>query len=954
MAVARTMLLRLQADASQYTKTMQMATKEQQILRKELDLWSVQSKKAVGSATYLKKELEMQKQQQQLLQVQVKKTTAELDTQAKKYGEDSRQAQNLRGRLVDLQLQQEKLNKSIKDAPKQIFKQQTAQIGGAIKNVGIGATAAITAPIVATGTGIYKTGEMYEQSYNTIRSKTGSSSGQFQQLKSDFKEVYASVSSGADVVSSAVAQLYQRTNLTSTALQELAKSELRFAKLTGSDVNETIRSSTRLFGDWSIPVAEQTKTLDKLYKVTQLTGVSSQQLMEQLVYFGAPLRSMGINFGEAAALIGKFEKEGVNAELVLTSMRRAAVNMSKAGVKDIAGGFVGSIQNIKNAPNDAEAMKTAIDIFGARSANDMMRAIRENRFELTELFKALNDNSDSLSLAAADVATAGSQFEKLKHQIQNAIEPLGISFVEAVKASMPMIKAGAERLRALLDSFVALPDATKSGIIGIVMFAAVIGPMLTSLGYMVIGLGALPGIFATVQVAITATIGFIKTAVLAFQMWQFGLYTFGEAALAVMGPAGWIALGIGVVIALTAAIWQNKQAQGDLSAEYIKQSQQAEQNRKQADDLANAQLGQVYLVERLIPELESLSNNTRKSVVEKQRMQQIVSQLNQVIPNLSLEINNETGALSKQVSVVYDAISAYKQLILVKASEKKAEAAASRLLDAQKKIDGENSKSREMSYTPNGVPVFYSASTDYNSVVKENQRIVDDANKEIEDAYNIRKQYNDKFGNSTYKPENTYKPAFSGSNIAPVDIGNSFADKNNKVADAIKNVRDAVVSYMEKLKQATDTTQQFVGLFDRFERKTISLSRLIKNMSINRDVMISWQGNISTLQNNGLDSAFLQELIKKGVSGYNEAKALAKSTPEQIAQLNSLWADQRWNAGNVATMQLSNDPVITRQTVNQTVKVDIHGNEIRDENDIDSLVDRIVEALSRKGVLVNG
>ena len=70
----------------------------------------------------------------------------------------------------------------------------------------------------------------------------------------------------------------------------------------------------------------------------------------------------------------------------------------------------------------------------------MMRAIRENRFELTELFKALNDNSDSLSLAASDVATAGTQFEKLKHQIQNAIEPLGISFVEAVKASMPMIK----------------------------------------------------------------------------------------------------------------------------------------------------------------------------------------------------------------------------------------------------------------------------------------------------------------------------------------------------------------------------------------------------------------------------------------------------------------------------------------------------------------------------------
>ncbi|MEG6613767.1 tape measure protein [Pseudoclostridium thermosuccinogenes] len=126
----------------------------------------------------------------------------------------------------------------------------------------------------------------------------------------------------------------------------------------------------------------------------------------------------------------------------------------------------------------------------------------------------------------------------------------------------------------------------------------------------------------------------------------------------------------------------------DELAESIKDlTEEYERNIRSIDKQTNSQLGEVSVAEKLVAELDELSKKTDKTASDKVRMAQIVDQLNQKIPNLALSINSETGELNKQIGVIYDTIEAYEQLLFVKASEKKASAAAETLIDLEKQRD---------------------------------------------------------------------------------------------------------------------------------------------------------------------------------------------------------------------------------------------------------------------------
>jgi phage-related minor tail protein len=98
---------------------------------------------------------------------------------------------------------------------------------------------------------------------------------------------------------------------------------LNLSRITDTDVKTVVNDATRLFGDWSIATKDQGDALDYVFRVSQSTGTEVDKLMQLLVQFGAPMRQVGIDFETSATLIGQFNKEGVNTELVLASLRIA-------------------------------------------------------------------------------------------------------------------------------------------------------------------------------------------------------------------------------------------------------------------------------------------------------------------------------------------------------------------------------------------------------------------------------------------------------------------------------------------------------------------------------------------------------------------------------------------------------------------------------------------------------
>lgn len=258
--------------------------------------------------------------------------------------------------------------------------------------------------------------------------------------------------------------------------------------------------------------------------------------------------------------------------------------------------------------------------------------------------------------------------------------------------------------------------------------------------------------------------------------------TTATAALtAVLNVNPWVLLG-SAVAALTAGIigynliTRESEEKTDALMEKTKDlTEEYERNQKAVDRQTNSQLGEVAIAEKLAGELEILSGKAAKTTEEKSRMAQIVDQLNSKIPGLTLQINAETGELSKQIDVVYDAINAYKQLLFVRASEKKAGAAAESLIDLNsqkaeiesqlKQYEGmvkqyEQYKMAQF-LTKQGLtlPDYLQGVTfpdiseqelnRYNSLASQLNTVnglIEDANRQIQDSFDMSQEYYSKYG----------------------------------------------------------------------------------------------------------------------------------------------------------------------------------------------------------------
>lgn len=285
--------------------------------------------------------------------------------------------------------------------------------------------ALVSAAVLGIGASAVHVAEEYEKASNIIHVGTNAVGEALKGLEEDFRQVFLDVPQDAATVAQAIADINTRLGLTGKPLQDLTKQFLDLADLTGGDVSQSIREVTRLFGDWGVATADQSKTLDFLYRVSQNTGISVETLSAQMVQFGAPLRQMGFDMETAALTLAKFETEGVNAELVMGSLRIALTKMAKEGVQDSGAALEQLTQKIKDAGSAGEANAIAVQVFGARAGPDMAAAIREGRFEISEMVDALGDYEGAIEKSDAQTETLGERFGILWKHVQDLLEPIG-------------------------------------------------------------------------------------------------------------------------------------------------------------------------------------------------------------------------------------------------------------------------------------------------------------------------------------------------------------------------------------------------------------------------------------------------------------------------------------------------------------------------------------------------
>jgi len=322
-------------------------------------------------------------------------------------------------------------------------------VGGAL----VGGAAAAGAALVGLGAAAFSAGMTVDEAMDTIRVSTGASGDELDALGADFQAVFSRVPGEAAPVAETLSELHRRLGLTGPALQDVTEPLVRMSDLLGGDAATNASLLARVMGDWGLANEDAAGTLDKMFAASQQTGVGVEGLMQKVVQFGSPLRLMGFDLDTSIALFAKWEKEGVNAELVMGSLRIAAGKFAREGV-DLQEGLQATIAAIQGASSESEALAMGMEVFGARAGPDMVAAIREGRFEVDDLTAAIANSEGAILGAAAATEDWPEKLAKLKNQATVALAPVGMALMDVATAAMDALQPALNALVPVIQEYV--------------------------------------------------------------------------------------------------------------------------------------------------------------------------------------------------------------------------------------------------------------------------------------------------------------------------------------------------------------------------------------------------------------------------------------------------------------------------------------------------------------------
>jgi phage-related minor tail protein len=421
-------------------------------------------------------------------------------------------------------------------------------LGQSFTSVGDRMSVGLTLPLVALGAAAYKAFDAYDHAGDNIRASTGATGAALDSLMGSFDRVNQAVPNSVGEVSKAIADLNTRTGLTGKGLEDMAEQELKLSRMMKLDLGSTIAATTRLFGDWSIASDKQAGSLDYLFKVSQQTGIGFTRLGEVIVQYGAPLRQLGFGFENAAAMLGKWEREGVNVETVLAAMKMGIRKLAESG-EDVPTAFAAIVKSIKEAKNETEGYAIAVKVFGARGGVDMFRAVKEGRFDVDALTKSLRESGETINKAWKDTVGPQEQLESVLKGLMKTLSDLANSLAPTLLRLAPSIESLAKSLAILVDGFSKLPQPVITATIAIFGIVAIIGPLIAIAGRVVQALSSLWTIVKSVSTGIDALTTFVGG------LWDMlaggalvGLLETGLAGLA--ATVGIVVVVIGALIAV--------------------------------------------------------------------------------------------------------------------------------------------------------------------------------------------------------------------------------------------------------------------------------------------------------------------------------------------------------------------------------------------------------------------
>jgi len=243
-------------------------------------------------------------------------------------------------------------------------------LGNVLKVGLVAGAAAGAAALGAVGAAAFGVAQEFDDAQDTLIAMTGAGGAALDGMSASVVALHGTVA-GLDRsmvdIAAVMGEVDTRTGATGPALDTFSSRILKMTRITGDDGVAAVREITRVMGDWSVPLEGSSGLMDKLFGAGQTFGIGLDSLAGKLVQFGAPLRQMGFGLDESIAMLGKWEKEGVNTELVIGSLRIAAGKFAKEqGESNDA--VVGGVKSLADAQSQLDKLRSKLQLAKVQQA----------------------------------------------------------------------------------------------------------------------------------------------------------------------------------------------------------------------------------------------------------------------------------------------------------------------------------------------------------------------------------------------------------------------------------------------------------------------------------------------------------------------------------------------------------------------------------------------------------
>lgn len=331
-------------------------------------------------------------------------------------------------------------------------------------------------------------------------------------IKASFDKIYTSmpIESTADL-GQALGSLTQQFGFSGDKLTGYGTQLMQFAEINNTDVKSSVDNAKSAIETYNLSYDDLGSVLDTVTAVSQKTGVSVDDLMTKAVEGAPQIKALGLSFGEGTEMLGKFEQAGVDGAGALSSLSKANVVYAKDG-KTLQDGLKGTIDSIKGAKSQTEALTIASEVFGTKGATRMVDAIQRGTFNLDELGgaaetasgtvkKTFESTEDPIDKQAVALQSAKLSFSELGATIAEGLQPI-------LDALIPILKS-------LGETFSNMPDGVKT-------FAVVLGVLVTAFTLLAPFIAAIVTIlpvlgtaFAAIGTAVGAVVGVLSGPLIA-------------------------------------------------------------------------------------------------------------------------------------------------------------------------------------------------------------------------------------------------------------------------------------------------------------------------------------------------------------------------------------------------------------------------------------------------------